>query len=133
MTAPAPAPATGPAARPSAAGSHEVIVVGGGHNGLVAALRLARAGCRVTVLEQGAEPGGCVWTERHPSGVVVERGAYEHGGILAAATELGLADPALQGTAEDSVKLAAVFEEDVSGLCLAHATPRLKVLRRKAT
>lgn len=70
--------------------SRSVIVVGGGHNGLVAAVRLARAGCRVTVLEQGSEPGGCIWTETHPSGVVVERGAWEHGGVLAVAQELGL-------------------------------------------
>lgn len=72
-----------------------VVVVGGGHNGLVAGLRLARAGCRVTVLEQGVEPGGCVWTDRRPSGVVVERGAFEHAGIVATAEELGLTDPAL--------------------------------------
>ncbi len=75
--------------------SHDVIIVGGGHNGLVAALHLARAGCQVTVLERGTEPGGCVWTQRHESGVLVERGAFEHSGILAMATELGLTDPEL--------------------------------------
>lgn len=36
----------------------EVLVVGAGHNGLVAAILAAQAGLRVTVLERSAEPGG---------------------------------------------------------------------------
>lgn len=72
-----------------------VVVVGAGHQGLVAALHLARSGCDVTVVEQGTEPGGCVWTETRADGVVVERGAYEHGGVLATALDLGLDHPAL--------------------------------------
>jgi phytoene dehydrogenase-like protein len=36
----------------------DAIVVGAGHNGLVAATLLARAGRRVLVLERGSEPGG---------------------------------------------------------------------------
>jgi phytoene dehydrogenase-like protein len=69
----------------------KVAVIGAGHHGLVAALILARAGCEVTVLEQAASAGGCVWSERTTGGVLIERGAFEHGGVVALAEELGLA------------------------------------------
>lgn len=66
-----------------------VAVVGGGHQGLVAAVVLARAGLDVTVLEAGPEPGGCLWTG-DVGGLAVERGAVDHGGLRGVADELGL-------------------------------------------
>jgi phytoene dehydrogenase-like protein len=47
--------------------SHDVIIIGGGHNGLVCACYLARAGRRVRVLERRPVVGGAAVTEEfHP-------------------------------------------------------------------
>jgi beta-carotene ketolase (CrtO type) len=60
----------------------EVVVIGGGHNGLVCACYLARAGLEVLVLEAADRPGGCIATVDLPAGRGrLEVGAYEHGGI----------------------------------------------------
>src|SRR6202030_3531818 len=47
--------------------TRDVIIVGGGHNGLVAAFYLAKAGLKPLVLERRAQPGGAAITEEfHP-------------------------------------------------------------------
>jgi phytoene dehydrogenase-like protein len=47
--------------------SRDVIIIGGGHNGLVTAFYLAKAGYKPLVLERRAQPGGAAITEEfHP-------------------------------------------------------------------
>jgi phytoene dehydrogenase-like protein len=47
--------------------ARDVIIIGGGHNGLVTAFYLAKAGHKPLVLERRAQPGGAVITEEfHP-------------------------------------------------------------------
>ncbi|MBB4663235.1 phytoene desaturase family protein [Conexibacter arvalis] len=97
----------------------DVIVIGAGHNGLVCACYLARAGLDVLVLEQSDTVGGCIDTRDLPDGRGrLELGAYEHGGIrgsgVAADLELEsrhglrfhLRDEVTLGPADDGARIA---------------------------
>ena len=55
---------------------YDAIIIGGGHNGLVTAAYLARAGRRVLVLERREVLGGCAVTESIWPGYRVSTGAY---------------------------------------------------------
>src|SRR5262252_593277 len=55
---------------------YDAIIVGAGHNGLVTAAYLARAGRQVLVLERRDMVGGCAVTEELWPGYRVSTGAY---------------------------------------------------------
>ncbi len=58
---------------------YDAVVVGGGHNGLVCAGYLARAGLRTLVLERRESPGGALATWQPESGVRVPAAAHTIG------------------------------------------------------
>ncbi len=59
-----------------AAGRYDAVIVGGGHNGLVAGFYLAKAGLRPLILERRDFVGGCCVTEEFAPGYRASTGAY---------------------------------------------------------
>jgi phytoene dehydrogenase-like protein len=70
---------------------YDVAVIGGGHNGLVAAAYLARAGRRVIILEGREEIGGCAVTHEIAPGFHVPALAHSMSIDAQVASDLGLA------------------------------------------
>ncbi|HEX2913207.1 MAG TPA: NAD(P)/FAD-dependent oxidoreductase [Chloroflexia bacterium] len=78
--------------------SYDVIIVGAGHNGLIAACYLAKAGCKVLVLESSDKPGGGSRTEERIPGFHFDMHAVAHNiiNMTAIPRELRLAEAGLE-------------------------------------
>jgi len=59
--------------------SRDILIIGGGHNGLVTAFYLAKAGFKPLVLERNDQVGGCAVTEEFHPGFRVSRLAHYAG------------------------------------------------------
>ncbi len=89
---------------------YDALVVGGGHNGLVTALYLARAGRKTLVLERNAEAGGCI-----RSGEATRPG-YEHD-LYSTNMNLFLASPVWKELTEDLQKHGLRFARSQTPYC----------------
>ena len=79
-----------------ASGAHDAVVIGGGHNGLVTAAYLARAGLGTLVLERRASVGGAAATSELARGFRVPTLAHTVGRLRASVVrDLGLRERGL--------------------------------------
>jgi phytoene dehydrogenase-like protein len=99
----------------------DAIVIGAGHNGLVAGLHLARAGRRVTIAERSGEVGGlCAPSALHP-GYRIPGLLHDGGGVRRGVVDaLGLSRFGLE------------FERQVTPVLAAHSEHRGVVLHADA-
>jgi phytoene dehydrogenase-like protein len=97
--------------------AHDVVIVGAGHNGLVTAAYLAKAGLRTLVLERRGRAGGPLATEEVVPGVRAPVAADGVGGLRAGVVrDLELASHGFQAIEPDVVAFAP--SADANGVTL---------------
>src|SRR5579872_5904320 len=75
----------------------DVVIIGGGHNGLVTAFYLAKAGLKPLVLERRAQPGGAATTEEIAPGFRCPTLAHSAGPLCPdVVRDMGLAQQGLR-------------------------------------
>ncbi len=102
--------------------SLDVIVIGGGHNGLVAAGYLARAGLRVLVVERRSVLGGAAATEEVFPGFKFDTGAQD----------AGLLQPAIVRDLQLAAHGLSLFESPIGCLSLLGQGRALRLWREPA-
>jgi monoamine oxidase len=98
--------------------THQVVVVGAGVAGMVAARRLSDHGLDVVVLEARDRVGGRLWSHRLPNGEVVELGgewiSTGQAAVMSLAEELGvgLVDTGMDFISRDPVGGPSIAEDE---------------------
>jgi phytoene dehydrogenase-like protein len=103
--------------------THDLIIIGGGVNGLVTAAYLAKAGLKVLVLEARDTPGGLASSEEFAPGFRCDVAGHDAGWLLPGiATDLGLAAHGLELVVPD----ATVWSPQPDGRALTLWTDPVK-------
>jgi len=113
-------------------GAQDIVIVGGGHNGLVAAAYLARAGRRVLVLEKRSSVGGPIVTEEFRPGFraspaavcgLLRRGIIEDLQLARRGLTFVPFDPAVVALADGGTPLTLWRDEGRAQRAIAASSP----------
>ena len=108
-------------------GQRDVVIIGGGHNGLVTAFYLAKAGYKPLVLERRAQSGGCAITEEFHPGFRCSTLAHSAGPLRRDIVR----DMHLEKHGLNMIKTGRCGDRAVTRRPRAHSLPRHRKSRRR--